>query len=88
MSIFEKVGLLVYVLAHGSPNRLTKERFQHSGETVSRVFKEVLNALNGLANDILVPRDSSVKDIPQQLAKDSRYMPFFKVIEFVVLIFI
>ena len=30
MSIFEKVGLFSYVLAHGIPNGLTQERFQHS----------------------------------------------------------
>lgn len=82
MSIIEKVGIFVYVLAHGAPNRLTQKRFQHSGETVSRVFKEVLYAMDGISRDILVPKDPSFKEVPRQLANDARYMPYFKVIEF------
>ncbi|KAL2935131.1 hypothetical protein RDABS01_018249 [Bienertia sinuspersici] len=80
MSIIEKVGIFVYVLAHGAPNKATQERFQHSGEIVIRVFKEVLYAMDGLSRDIIVPRDPDFKEIPQQLANDTRYMPYFKVV--------
>ncbi|XP_056696268.1 uncharacterized protein [Spinacia oleracea] len=78
MSIIEKVGIFIYVLAHGAPNKITRERFQHSGETVSRVFKEVLYVMDGMSRDILVPRDRDFKEVPQKLANDARYMPYFK----------
>ena len=79
MSILEKVGLFIYVLSKGASNRDAQEHFQHSGETISRVFKEVLDAVYGLCKDMLKPRDPEFKDIPQQIANDSQYMPHFKV---------
>ncbi|XP_021737160.1 uncharacterized protein LOC110703676 [Chenopodium quinoa] len=78
MSIIEKVGIFVYVLAHGATNRLTQERFQHSGKTVSQVFKEVLYAMDGISRDILIPRDPNFKEVPRQLENDARYLPYFK----------
>ncbi|WOH13708.1 hypothetical protein DCAR_0833219 [Daucus carota subsp. sativus] len=42
MSVIEKVGIFVFILAQGASNRHAQERFQHSGETISRVFHEVL----------------------------------------------
>ncbi|CAH9096803.1 unnamed protein product [Cuscuta europaea] len=78
VSVLEKVGLFVYVLSKSASNRDTQERFQHSGETVSRIFKEVLNAMDELCRDILVPKDPDFKRIPSQIANDDRYMPHFK----------
>ncbi|XP_074271774.1 uncharacterized protein LOC141595707 [Silene latifolia] len=78
MSIIEKVGLYVYTLSKGASNRDVQERFQRSGETVSRVFKEVLDAMDGLIRDILRPRDPEFKEIPSKIANDDRYMPYFK----------
>jgi len=42
MSVIEKVGMFLYTLALGASNREVQERFQHSGETMSRNFNEVL----------------------------------------------
>ncbi|KNA09332.1 hypothetical protein SOVF_154580 [Spinacia oleracea] len=78
MSILEKVGLFVYILSKAQSNRDAHERFQHSGETVSRIFKEVLDAMDGLSRDILRPRDPEFKEIPSQIVDDTRYMPHFK----------
>lgn len=88
MLVTEKVGMFVYILAHGVSNRHAQERFQHSGETVSRVFKEVLHAMDGLSRDIIVPTDPEFKEVPQKLATDSRYMPYFKVIHWPFTFFI
>ena len=82
MSILEKVGIFVYTLSKGASNRDVQERFQHSGETVSRIFKEVLDAVDGLSRDILRPRDPEFKEIPQKIVNDTRYMPHFKVSNF------
>uniref|UniRef100_A0A803LBP0 DDE Tnp4 domain-containing protein n=1 Tax=Chenopodium quinoa TaxID=63459 RepID=A0A803LBP0_CHEQI len=78
MSTLEKLGIFLYVLSIGASNREAQERFQHSGETISRVFKEVLDATQGLSRDILRPRDPEFKEIPNQIANDTRYMPYFK----------
>jgi len=53
------------------------ERFQRSGDTISRIFHEVLYTIStceskGLAHDIIRPRDSGFKHIPPQIANDER----------------
>ncbi|WCJ38260.1 hypothetical protein M5689_019332 [Euphorbia peplus] len=78
MSVLEKVGIFVWILSKGASNRDAQERFQYSGETVSRIFKEVLDAMDGLSRDKLRPRDPEFSDIPSQIANDTRYMPHFK----------
>ncbi|GJV65502.1 retrovirus-related pol polyprotein from transposon TNT 1-94 [Tanacetum coccineum] len=45
MSALEKLGIFVYTLAFGVSNRDVGERFQRSGETVSRAFHDVLDAI-------------------------------------------
>lgn len=86
MTVVEKVGIFIYTLALGISNREVAERFQRSGETISRAFHEVLEAISGrsraymgLARDIIKPKDRSFSDIPSQIEHDSRYMPYFKV---------
>ncbi|CAO2838181.1 unnamed protein product [Amaranthus hypochondriacus] len=78
ISTLEKVGLFVWTLSKGASNRDVQERFQHSGETVSRVFKEVLNAMDGLSRDIIKPRDPEFNEVPTQIRNDAKYMPHFK----------
>ncbi|KAJ9145635.1 hypothetical protein P3X46_027997 [Hevea brasiliensis] len=57
MTILEKVGMFLYVLALGASNRQVQERFQHSGETVSRNFHEVLKAMLCLSIDMIKSTD-------------------------------
>ncbi|XP_057252370.1 protein ALP1-like isoform X2 [Beta vulgaris subsp. vulgaris] len=85
MAVIEKVGIFVYTLALGISNRDVAERFQRSGETISRAFHEVLEAISGrtraymgLARDIIKPQDASFPGIPPQIEYDPRYMPYFK----------
>ncbi|CAN6695255.1 unnamed protein product [Malus baccata var. baccata] len=53
-------------------------RFQHSGETVSRYFGVVLDIVCKMAIDINKPMDSEFRGIPQEIRRDTRYMPYFK----------
>ena len=78
MGIHEQVGLLLYVLGQPGSIRNTEERFQHSGETISRQFHNVLKAVCGLSRDIIKPVDSTFKDTPYQIRNDERYYPYFK----------
>ena len=72
MLILEKFGLFVYIHSKGASNRDAGECFQHSDETISRVFKEVLDAIDCLCKEMLKPRDPKFKDnIPQEVVNDS-----------------
>ncbi|KAL2943745.1 Argininosuccinate synthase [Bienertia sinuspersici] len=85
MSVHEKVGIFLYTLAQGVSNRTLGERFQRSGDTISRVIHEVLNSIScrkfkGLAHDIIRPYDPEFTMVPAKIATDKRYMPYFKLI--------
>jgi len=47
--------MFLYTIALGATNRQVQERFQHSGETVSRNFNELLKTICLLAVDIIKP---------------------------------
>ncbi|XP_076951210.1 uncharacterized protein LOC143624437 [Bidens hawaiensis] len=85
MLTFEKVGIFLYTLALGLSNRDVGMHFQRSGETISRTFHEVLEAITsrdkgfqGLARDIIRPKDPTFQFVPPQILNDTRYMPYFK----------
>ncbi|PWA34356.1 hypothetical protein CTI12_AA619930 [Artemisia annua] len=86
MTVVEKVGIFVYTLALGLSNRDVSERFQRSGETISRAFHEVLEAItarskgfHGLAREMIKPKDPTFQETPAKIMNDNRYMPYFKV---------
>ena len=63
LSIDEQLAM--FLLAHNVTNRVTTNRFNHSGETVSRYFREVLNAICKIYPEyIFIPENPSV---PQQM---------------------
>lgn len=95
ISVQEKVGIFLYTLALGLSNRDVSERFQRSGETISRAFHDVLESIcgrnkgfMGLARDYIRPKDSTFHCIPPHIENDSRYMPYFKVNAYYILIVI
>jgi hypothetical protein len=57
ISVIEKVDMFLYTLVLGVSNREVQERFQHSGETVSRYFNEVLRSVCLLAIEVIKPVD-------------------------------
>jgi len=75
VGIEEQVAMFLYAIAQSHTNREVQERFQHSGETVSRHFHAVLQALNRLVpRYIKLPNESQ---IPTTIASDSKFYPFF-----------
>ncbi|KNZ53860.1 uncharacterized protein VP01_3117g7 [Puccinia sorghi] len=38
----EQLSILMYVVGHGASNRQTQDRFQHSSETISHVFHQII----------------------------------------------
>ena len=59
----------MHVLSKEASNRDAQEHFQHSGETISRAFKEVLNAIDVFCKDMMKAKDLELKDIPLEIAK-------------------
>jgi hypothetical protein len=53
MSTYEMLAIFLYTCAGNESNRKTQNRFKHSGETISRKFDEVLNALMAMARDFI-----------------------------------
>ena len=80
VSTTEVLGMFLHTIGHGVGNRLAQERFQHSGETVSRYFGEALDAICRLSIDLIKPFDPGFKDIPEEILRDSRYMPHLMII--------
>ncbi|XP_025682586.1 uncharacterized protein [Arachis hypogaea] len=78
ISAAEMLAMFLFVLGGGNSNKSTKERFQHSGETISRKFEEVLQAVCKMAIDIIQPKDRDFKEVPTKLKNDDRYWPHFK----------
>jgi hypothetical protein len=76
MDVNEKLVIFLHTIGHNLRNRVLQDKFQHSGETISRHFNKVLKAINGL-------RDVCIKDppdaVPSKILGDSRYYPYFKV---------
>jgi len=79
MSVIEKVAMFLFIIAVGALNRQVQERFQHSGETISKCFKEVLKSLRLFAVKVIKPVDSQFTSTPREIAMNPRFMSHFKV---------
>ncbi|KAI3880060.1 hypothetical protein MKX03_003881, partial [Papaver bracteatum] len=55
---------------------MLQERFQHSGETISRYFNEVLRAIMELSKELIKP--PSFSETPAEILNNSKYFPWFK----------
>ncbi|XP_021716490.1 putative nuclease HARBI1 isoform X1 [Chenopodium quinoa] len=78
MSAEEALGIFVYLCAQFQSNRNMKNRFKHSGETISRKFNEVLEAMIRFSKDIVRPSDPNFKEVPTKIRNNYKYWPHFK----------
>ncbi|XP_045802374.1 uncharacterized protein LOC123895954 [Trifolium pratense] len=78
MGVEEMVAMFLVVVGHGVGNRMIQERFQHSGETVSRHFHRVLHACLKLSFKYIKPKDPMFRDCHAKVKNDQSYWPFFK----------
>ena len=78
-SVIEKVAMFLYTIALGATNRQVQERFQHSCETVSGYFNEVLKIICLIVVDIIKPKDSEFLNTPREIMMNPRFTPHFKV---------
>ena len=53
MTVHEMTAMFIHILGHHEKNRIIKFRFVRSGETISRCFNKVLNAVLRLSAKLL-----------------------------------
>lgn len=67
------LAMFLWTCVHGHSNSNVQSRFQHSGETVSRKFAEVLKSLIAFSKDTIQPPDHQFKEIPRKIREDYRF---------------
>lgn len=73
--IEEQLAIFLNIVGHNERNRVIQERFQHSGETISRHFNNVLKAIKSLSREFLQPPPVST---PPEILASNRFYPYFK----------
>ncbi|KAK4840180.1 hypothetical protein QYF36_001770 [Acer negundo] len=73
--IEEQLAIFLNIVGHNERNRVIQERFQHSGETISRYFNNVLKAIKSLSREFLQPPPFST---PAEILNSKRFDPYFK----------
>ncbi|CAL8163596.1 unnamed protein product [Prunus armeniaca] len=71
--LVEALSMFLIVLGHGFTNRMVQERFQHSGEMVSRWFGITLDVVCRMAGDIISPQDPQFGRVPDKIKANDRY---------------
>lgn len=74
--IEEQLAIFLNIVGHNERNRVIQERFQHSGETISRHFNNVLKAIKSLSREFLLPPPPNT---PPEIINSNRFYPYFKV---------
>ncbi|XP_026386320.1 uncharacterized protein LOC113281723 [Papaver somniferum] len=75
IKVEEKLAILLYTIGHNQRIRTVQKRFSYSGETISRHFNNVLNAIMSLSSDYF---DTQDPECPQEIVEDTRFYPYFK----------
>ncbi|KAI3454827.1 hypothetical protein Pfo_011490 [Paulownia fortunei] len=76
VSVEEQLAIFLMTIGHDERNKMLQERFQHSGETISRHFNTVLKALMNFS--ILVIVAPSFEQIPNYIRNNPKYWSHFK----------
>ncbi|WVZ64753.1 hypothetical protein U9M48_014228 [Paspalum notatum var. saurae] len=75
ITVEEQVAIFLFCLATNASNRLMQERFQHSGETISRYFNIVLQAIISLSSKII---ELPPINTPFVISSNPKFMPYFQ----------
>lgn len=76
IDVLEKLAIFLVAVGLGQSNRRLQDRFQHSGETISRIFNEVLTAVARLSLDY-VRLPASDQQLATRIRDDPKYFPYF-----------
>ncbi|KAK2969447.1 hypothetical protein RJ640_011344 [Escallonia rubra] len=75
IKIEEQLAIFMFIIGHNLRTRAVQELFKYSGETISRHFNNVLNAIMAISLDFFQPPGS---DIPPEIQEDQRFYPYFR----------
>lgn len=79
VTVEEQVAIFLATVGHSERNRVMQIRFQHSGQTISKYFNAVLNALLYISPDFVKLPGSEAPTL-SHIGSNSMFYPFFKVI--------
>ncbi|XP_024986380.1 uncharacterized protein LOC112521638 [Cynara cardunculus var. scolymus] len=74
IKIEEQLAIFMFIIGHSLRTRAVQELFKYSGETISRHFNNVLNAIMAISLDFFQPPGS---EIPPEIRDDPRFYPYF-----------
>ena len=63
----EKLALSLYILGNRESNSNATERFQRSGETVSRIFTDMLHIFARMGIDTIKPTKGQFEEVPNHI---------------------
>ncbi|KAK6921273.1 Harbinger transposase-derived nuclease domain [Dillenia turbinata] len=75
IKVEEQLAIFMFIIGHNLRTRAVQELFRYSGETISRHFNNVLNAITTISLNFFQPPGS---DVPPEIAEDPRFFPYFK----------
>ncbi|XP_010524209.1 PREDICTED: putative nuclease HARBI1 isoform X1 [Tarenaya hassleriana] len=75
IKIEEQLAIFLFIIGHNLRTRAVQELFRYSGETISRHFNNVLNAVMAISTEFFHPPGP---DIPHEIMDDPRLYPYFK----------
>lgn len=80
ISAQEKLAIFLHMVSHSASNRALSEKFQHSGESISRHIKEVARAIADLRfRYIKLPNIDTDVDPHPRIRDSTLFSPFFRV---------
>ncbi|KAK6142304.1 hypothetical protein DH2020_022652 [Rehmannia glutinosa] len=74
IKIEEQLAIFMFIVGHNLRTRAVQDLFRYSGETISRHFNNVLNAIMTVSLDFFQPPKS---DVPPEIREDARFYPYF-----------
>ena len=75
VSIEEQLAIFLKIVEEEASNRTAQDRFQHSGQTISRYFNQVLEALIQLYPEFV---KAPLETIPLEISHSRKFFPFFR----------
>ncbi|KAL3728828.1 hypothetical protein ACJRO7_033415 [Eucalyptus globulus] len=76
VKVDEQVGIFLSMVGHNNKNRDLCERFQRSGQTISKFFTLVLKAFLKLSKEIIRPPSFDI--VPEEILIDPNHARYFK----------
>lgn len=75
IKVDEQLAIFMYIIGHNQRIREVQELFRYSGETISRYFNSVLNAIVAISLDLF---EDPGPGIPREIREDPRFYPYFQ----------